>query len=100
VKGGAVSFRARSIYITSNKKPSDWWKIETQAQREAWPQIARRLSPPIGRVMRATRNMDVQASDEEFNEGFCLLEDDASAIELAAPVIPLNVFRVNADANV
>lgn len=100
VKGGAVSFRARSIYITSNKKPSEWWKIESQSQREAWPQIARRLSPPIGRVLKATRNPQVPASDEQFNEGFCQIEDDPGAVELNDPVIPLNVFHVNGDADV
>jgi hypothetical protein len=100
VKGGAVSFRARSIYITSNKKPSEWWKIDNQAQREAWPQIVRRLSAPIGRVMKATRNMEVEASDEAFHEGFCQLEDDPSAIELSEPIIPSNVFHVSADVNV
>jgi hypothetical protein len=100
VKGGAVSFRARSIYITSNKKPSEWWKIESQTQREAWPQIVRRLSPPIGRVLKATRNPQVPASDEQFNEGFCQIEDDPGAVELNDPVIPLNVFHVNGDVDV
>ena len=100
VKGGAVSFRGRSIYITSNKKPSDWWKIETQDQREAWPQIQRRLSPPIGRVYRATRNEEIEASDEEFKEGFCRLEEDPESINLPEPIIPSNVFRINADADV
>jgi hypothetical protein len=100
VKGAAVSFRGRSIYITSNKKPSDWWKIETQDQRDAWPQIQRRLSPPIGRVYRATRNEEIEASDEEFKEGFCRLEEDPESINLPEPIIPSNVFRINADADV
>jgi hypothetical protein len=42
----------------------------------------------------------VEASDEEFREGFCQVQDDPSAVVLNDPVIPAHVFHVNADANV
>jgi len=86
VKGRSQSFRARMIFITSNNKPSDWWKLDTEVQRQAWPQIARRLSPPIGTVHRCHRNPDIPASEDIFTPGFCVMGENEDCYELPPPI--------------
>jgi hypothetical protein len=82
VKGAtSVQFVARTIYITSNVKPCEWWKMETVAQRNAWPEIKRRLSEPIGQVDRVRANPD---HGEPDNQGvisdFLILEGECDSL--------------------
>ncbi len=49
-KGGAVSFCARRIIITSNVAPSSWWK-KAQDGGPIWAAVQRRLQPPVGTVV-------------------------------------------------
>jgi len=46
-KGGMVPFLAKRIWITSNQKPSEWWKIGLGA-------MERRMVPPVGEVYHVT----------------------------------------------
>jgi hypothetical protein len=106
IKGGQAQFAARLILITSNKPPNQWWKLDNPVFRNAWIQIQRRLTPPIGEVYLASRNEAVEASEDQFNDGFCILTPDPNSIllpdNIMDPVNP-NIFRiprVNADADV
>jgi hypothetical protein len=101
VKGGAVPFLAEVIFITSNKAPNTWWKLESSVHRNAWPQLKRRLSPPVGHCFSAIRNPEVESSEEVFNEDFCLLTEDYSCLELPqcnpqqSYIIPSDQFHLN-----
>lgn len=93
-KGGTVPFRAHTIYITSNYKPVNWWKMDSVAKREAWPEIVRRLRPPIGQVDLCVRNPAIEAG-EEFQEGFCELKGEAGGLDLVQPFEVYNTADVN-----
>lgn len=82
VKGAtSVQFVARTIYITSNVKPCEWWKMETTAQRNAWPEIKRRLSEPIGRVDRVRANPDHgEPDDQGVISDFLILEGECDSL--------------------
>lgn len=92
-KGGSVQFRARYVYITSNRPPNLWWSREVPGFFAQWPEVKRRLSSPVGVVYRATRNEHEECS-EEFNENFTYVEEDRGSVEVA----PIEVMpRVSAD---
>lgn len=97
VKSAMVPFVAEVIYITSNKAPNTWWKLETGDQRKAWSQITRRLEPPVGHCFEARRNPDVQPSESDFNENFCMLTEHYDCLTLPIPVINHEIMRVSAD---
>ena len=99
IKGGAVPFLAEVIFITSNKAPNMWWKLESTVHRSAWPQVTRRLRPPIGHCFQAARNPDVEPSEDVFNEDFCLLTEEYGCLELPQPnepyIVPVDQFHMN-----
>lgn len=82
VKGGSTRFLAKEIFITSNKPPSAWWRMETMADKEGWPEIVRRLRPPIGRVHRCRRNPDVERGDGFEDNGFCVVGDEEDGLDI------------------
>lgn len=96
IKGSAVPFMGEVIYITSNKPPNQWWKLKETHHRNAWPQITRRLRPPIGHIFEARKNPDLEPSEDVFHEEFCLLTEQYDCLDLPQfemPVIPVDLFH-------
>ena len=81
VKGGSVPFLARTIFVTSNLKPCEWWKMETTAQRNQWPEMVRRLTPPIGQVDRVRANPNHGPANEDgVIEDYLILEGECDGL--------------------
>jgi hypothetical protein len=60
-KGGAVQFCPKRIWITSNKKPEDWYKLDMSA-------MFRRLSGTMGQVLYIGPDMDQVIISHQRND--------------------------------